>query len=80
MKKIILYTIALFSLLACAESELINEIKVSDLYVIQDNPNDPVQHRRYEIYKTYGVSTFFNDTIGQTFVRNDINNSSFASC
>ena len=29
-----------------------------NLYTIQDDPNDSIQHKRYELYTTYGVPVF----------------------
>ncbi|QEC45658.1 hypothetical protein [Pseudobacter ginsenosidimutans] len=34
-----------------------------DYFVVQDDPNDPVQHARYEFYKSTGIASFYNDTI-----------------
>ena len=50
-------------LFSCGEDALKPEIDFSSPYVMQDNPSDPVQHHCYEVYKQYGVSVFFNDTI-----------------
>lgn len=50
------------------EAELENQIQLDNLYIIKDNPNDTIQHRIYRIYKDYGVSVYFNDTIAKTFV------------
>lgn len=54
------------------EEDLTPTIKPEQFYVIQDNPTDSVQHRRYEIYQKYGVPVYFKDTIGRTFVKTDI--------
>ncbi len=32
-------------------------------FVVQDNPNDAVDHARYEFYKSTGIASFYNDTI-----------------
>ncbi len=56
---------------ACDDSEkLSNQIDFSSPYVIEDGA-DPIQHRRYELYRDYGVSVFFNDTISRTYVGDD---------
>ena len=66
--------LAVSFLTACSsEDELTNMINFDSPYVIKDNPSDPIQHRRYQIYEKYGVSVFFNDTLSQKYVgeRND---------
>ncbi|MCM1297455.1 MAG: hypothetical protein NC311_18100 [Muribaculaceae bacterium] len=50
------------------EDALENIIDFTSPYVIEDNPNDPIQHHRYLIYKEYGVPVFFNDTIGSKYI------------
>ena len=47
-----------------------------NFWEIKDNPNDPVQHRAFEIYQKYGVPVFSNDTIGKIFVKVDIHGDS----
>ena len=43
-------------MIACSkESTLESRINLDELYVIQDDPDDPVKHRIYEIYETYGI-------------------------
>jgi hypothetical protein len=32
-------------------------------FVVQDNPNDAVDHARYEFYESTGIASFYNDTI-----------------
>ena len=58
------------------EDEITPGIGYENLYVIVDNPNDSVQHKRYELYTTYGVPVYFNDTIGKVFVKLDVNGDS----
>ena len=49
-------------MIACSkESTLESRINLDELYVIQDDPDDPVKHRIYEIYETYGIPVYFND-------------------
>ena len=53
-------------LLACQKEDGITPgTGFENLYTIQDDPNDSIQHKRYELYTTYGVPVFFNDTIGK---------------
>ena len=58
-------------LFSCGEDALKPEIDFSSPYVMQDNPSDPIQHRCYEVYKQYGVSVFFTDTITKEYVGED---------
>lgn len=74
MKKI--YIIALSALLpalmSCSKEEPIQpSIDFSSPYVIKDDPSDPIQHHRYEIYSQYGVPVFFHDTIASTYIGED---------
>lgn len=55
-------------LLSCSEDSLENRIDFSTPYAIQDDPNDPIQHHCYELYKQYGVCVFFNDTIQENYI------------
>ncbi len=66
----------LFVLAFCScqkEDELTNELDFSNVFEITNDPNDAVQSARYEIYKNYNVSVYFNDTVGRQLIRNDIN-------
>lgn len=57
---------------ACEDTEkLENKIDFSSPYVLTDDPNDPIQHHRYLIFKEYGVPVFFNDTVSQTYIADD---------
>ena len=77
MKRLGLYILLISFVVACQkEDDITPGIGYENLYVIQDDPNDPVQHKRYELYQTYGVPVFFNDTIGKVFVKIDINGDS----
>lgn len=71
--KYLFYLLLAFSFFSCQkEGDLNNEIDFSNVYAITDDPNDPVQHERYLIFKDFDVSVYFNDTIARKFVRNDI--------
>lgn len=62
MKQIGLYILLICLLLACLKEDGITPgIGFENLYTIQDDPNDSIQHKRYELYTTYGVPVFFND-------------------
>lgn len=56
---------------ACSEDEIAPNIDFSNPYEIVDDANDPVQHKRYELFKTYGVPVFFNDTVSYVHIRDD---------
>lgn len=63
--------------LACQKEDGITPgIGYENLYTVVDDLNDSIQHKRYEIYTTYGVPVFFNDTIGKVFVKVDVNGDS----
>ena len=67
---VFLFVMAFF---ACAkEDALENQIDFTNIYAITDDPNDPVQHERYNLYQEFGVSVYFNDTINRAFVKNDV--------
>ncbi len=77
MKRIGLYILLACLSVACQKEEGITPgIEYENLYAIVDNPDDSIQHKRYELYKTYGVPVFFNDTIGKVFVKVDIHGDS----
>ena len=69
----ILGTILALAVFACnKEDDLVaGKVDFSSPYVIENDPNDPIQHRRYEIYEKYGVPVYFNDTISTKFLRYD---------
>lgn len=77
MKKYIsLLCLAFLALASCDDSEdaLQNKIDFSSPYVITDDPDDPVQHHRYQIYEKYGVPVFFNDTVSSKYIGQDHSN------
>ena len=72
MKYIYLFLIGFLFFSCGKEDTLKNEIDFSNIYAITDDPNDPVQHERYQIFTEFGVSVYFNDTVNQEFVRTEI--------
>lgn len=63
--------------LGCEDENIVSEPSYyENFWEIKDNPNDPVQHRAFEIYQQYGVPVFLNDTIGKIFVKVDIHGDS----
>ena len=71
MKKDMLLLLVTVLLFACGEDE--GNPGVSDLdknwYVIEDNPDSPVDHERFLIYDQHGVSVYYNDTVGSEIRR-----------
>ncbi len=73
MRTLLIIFLTAFTIYGCSESEdtLVHMLEYSNPYEITNNPDDPVQAKRYELYTKYGVSTYFNDTIAQVKLRND---------
>lgn len=66
MKKYIFYLLLVLVWASCEkEDALESKVDYFNLYTITDNPNDSVQHLRYEIYKEYGIPVYFTDTVGK---------------
>lgn len=77
MRYYILFILFFFFLAGCQkEDNITDSIGFENLYTIEDNPADSIQHKRYEIYKTYGVPVYFNDTIGKVYIKTDIHGDS----
>lgn len=55
MRRFIYMCFCLLMIACSKESTLESRINLDELYVIQDDPDDPVKHRIYEIYETYGI-------------------------
>jgi len=72
--KNVLYLLLAFLILGCEqEDKLTPKLEIENLYCLQDDPSDSIKHRVFEIYQNYGVPVYFNDTIGQVFLKNDVN-------
>lgn len=64
MKKLFIGLAAAMLFAACASEDSITpSIEYTNDYELTDDPNDSVQHERYNIYKEFGVPVYFNDTI-----------------
>lgn len=68
MKYKLLYTVIIpILLLGCGDNE--DSLSPSnidrDWFIIEDNPNDQVDHQRYLLYQEYRLPIFYNDTIGE---------------
>lgn len=73
MKKILIAICGLFIYSSCSkEKAIVPELIYENIYEIKDNPNDPIQHRIYNIYKEYAVPVYFNDTIGRIYLKDDV--------
>ncbi len=72
MKNILYILLAVFLFGCSKEDSLTQKLEYENLYVIEDDPSDPVKHQVYEIYQRYNVPVYFNDTIGKTLIKKDI--------
>ncbi len=65
MKRLLYISALSIAFCACAkeEPELTHKVQYVNDFVVEDVPDDSVQHERYLIYKDFGVPVFFNDTI-----------------
>lgn len=71
--KNIIYILLTVLIFGCQKEDALNsKIGYSNLYMIEDDPSDPVKHRIYEIYTQTGIPIYFNDTIGKILLKNDI--------
>lgn len=76
MKKII-YIFFLLIVYGCKkEKPLEPNVNFDSPYVLTDDPNHPVNHKRYLIYKEYGVPVYFTDTVNKVFVSKNIHGDS----
>ena len=56
MKKLWLLLISVLMLTACSEDKISGDgVDLTNEFEITDDPNDPVQHERYQIFKEYNV-------------------------
>lgn len=69
----VIYILLIVLISGCQKEDALKpNLEYDHLYVIEDDPSDPVKHRVYEIYKQYDVPVYFNDTIGKIFMKNNI--------
>lgn len=73
MQRFFFGIITLLLVLGCKKEEVLFKTEVSDLYVFRPDDSNPINKRTYELYRDYGVAVFFKDTVGEYFVRNDVN-------
>ncbi len=72
MKRLIYLLAICCAFAACSDEDTPKEQTVLDnMFVINDDPNDKIQHKRYEIYRTYNVPVYFNDTISAKEIGTD---------
>ncbi len=71
MKRILFILASIVAFSACSEDALVPTMVIDDTFDITDDPNDPVQHERYQLFKEYNVSVYFNDTIAKKQVGTD---------
>lgn len=73
MKKLLIACCGLLLYASCTkERAIVPSLAFDNVYAIKDNPNDPIQHRVYQIYKQYAVPVYFNDTIGRVYIMDDV--------
>lgn len=68
MKHILLFTVILsvfFSRCGDNEDKLTPSNVDRNWFVIEDNPNDEIDHLRYLIYDEYQMPVYYNDTLGK---------------
>lgn len=73
MKKLWYIALGMIMLACGKEDALDSRIQLENLYTISDDASDTIKQRIYSIYTTYGVPVYFNDTIGQVFLKMDVN-------
>lgn len=64
-KKYLLFILAAVLAAGCSDdNKRLSPSELDDDWFRIEDSQDPVDHMRYEIYKEYGVSVFYNDTLG----------------
>ena len=61
---ILLAVCALCLAVSCGEDDLIPSDHEKNWLVVEDNPNDALDHLRYEVFQKTGIPVYYNDTIG----------------
>lgn len=61
---ILLAACALFLTVSCGEDDLMPSEYEKNWLVVEDNPNDALDHLRYEVFQKTGIPVYYNDTIG----------------
>lgn len=57
---------------SCRKEMAIEPTNLDENYfVVNDNPNDPIDHLMYEFYKNTGIACFYNDTISKKQISKD---------
>lgn len=74
--KNIIYLFLLLLFVGCKEEELQPNINFDSPYVITDEPDHPVNHKRYLLYKEYGVPIYFTDTVKSVYITKNIHGDS----
>lgn len=71
--KHLLSILLLITMVACSSDEdtLSQTLSYENTFAIVDDPSDSVQHERYLLYRDYGVSIYFNDTVTRKPKGND---------
>lgn len=73
MKAILIFACLLLCFTGCKKEDFSQgRVNLENVFEIKADSDDPIQKRIYAIYKTYGVPVFFNDTIGQVYIMDDV--------
>lgn len=66
MKKLFIYIFLFSCIFSACDTE--NDLEPSgaerNWLIVEDNPNDPIDHQRYLIFKDSGIPIYYNDTVG----------------
>ena len=71
MKKNIYLFLFAFLFLACTEEDSPGVSNLDKNWLVIEDSDNPVDHERFLIYDTYGISVYYNDTIG-SMMRQDV--------
>ncbi|MCA5006344.1 hypothetical protein [Sphingobacterium bovistauri] len=75
MKKLIYFFFVLL-FVSCKEDEITPNINFDSPYVIEDDPENAVNHKRYLLYQEYGVPVYFSDTVNTVYITKNIHGDS----
>ena len=71
MKKNIYFLLFALLFLACTEEDSPGISNLDQNWLIIEDSDNPLDHERFLIYDTYGISVYYNDTIG-SMMRQDV--------
>lgn len=74
--KNLIYFFFMLLFFSCKEDEIQPNINFESPYLISDDPEDPVNHKRYLLYKEYDVPVYFSDTVNTVYITKNIHGDS----